>query len=80
MKDRQCNMKLFKTFIPVGMDPSLHSFSTLQDDVFHFYHLCELEATACNVSLKNKGKLIYSNPKNTVALVLEGMAKISALH
>lgn len=73
-------MKLLKTFIPFGTDPSLHSFSSLQDDFFHFYHLCELWATACNVSLKNKGKLIYSNPKNTVALVLEGMAKTSVLH
>lgn len=69
-----------KILIPLGTDPSQHSFSTLQDDFFHFYHLCELEATACNVSLKNKRKLIYSNPKNTVALVLEGMAQISVLH
>lgn len=69
-----------KIFIPFGTDRSQHSFYTLQDDFFHFYHLCELEATVCNVSLKNKGKLIYSNPKNTAASVLEGMAKISVLH
>lgn len=73
-------MKLLKIFIPFGTDPSQHSFCTLQDDFFHFYHLCELEAIAYNVSFKNKGKLTYSNPKNTVALVLEGMATISVLH
>lgn len=54
-------------------------FLIFEDYFFHLYQLCQLEATACNPSLKNKGKLIYSNPKNTSS-VLEGMVKIAVLH
>jgi len=55
VKDRQCNMKLLKIFIPFGTNPSLPSLSSFKDGFFHFYHSCETEAMAMFL-LKTKEK------------------------
>lgn len=54
-RQRQCNMKLLKIFIPFGTNPSLPSLSSFKDGFFHFYHSCEIEVMTVFL-LKTKEK------------------------